>query len=167
MKSSSGCAKSWKGLQENLEKSSSMELIKIIRDLYDLNEENRRFLCTRLVSTTSKIQDYKEIIRRGVYPDALSNERFDLRSARKAISDFKRACDDPSSVLELMVYYVEQGNQCTVDYGDIDEHFYSSIESMFDATCDNTEVRKCLKDRTAVCVSTKHQGLFIKIRGHN
>jgi hypothetical protein len=121
------------GFAKESKKSNSNELLKIIRDLYDLNEENRRFLCTRLVSATSKLQDYKEIIRRGVYPDALSNERFDLKSARKAISDFKKACDDPNNVLELMVHYVEQGNQCTVDYGDIDEHFYSSLESMFDA----------------------------------
>jgi len=33
--------------------------------------------------------------------------------------------------LELMIYYLEQGNQFTVDYGDIDEPFYSSLESMF------------------------------------
>jgi hypothetical protein len=30
-----------------------------------------------------------------------------------------------------MVYFVERGNQFTVDFGDIDEGFYSSLESMF------------------------------------
>ena len=31
-----------------------------------------------------------------------------------------------------MVHYLETGNQFTVDYGDIDEQFYSSLESMFE-----------------------------------
>lgn len=31
-----------------------------------------------------------------------------------------------------MVFYIECGNQLTVDCGDIDEQFYSSLESMFD-----------------------------------
>ena len=30
-----------------------------------------------------------------------------------------------------MVYYVECGTQCTVDFGDIDAWFYESLESMF------------------------------------
>ena len=30
-----------------------------------------------------------------------------------------------------MVHYLESGNQFTVDIGDIDERFYSSLESMF------------------------------------
>ena len=31
-----------------------------------------------------------------------------------------------------MFHYVEMGNQFTLDLGDIDEQFYSSLESMFD-----------------------------------
>jgi hypothetical protein len=38
---------------------------------------------------------------------------------------------DPLGELELMVYYVECGNQLTRDFGDIDGPFYSSIISMF------------------------------------
>ena len=30
-----------------------------------------------------------------------------------------------------MVHYLETGNQFTVEFGDIDEQFYSSLESMF------------------------------------
>ncbi|MHC4560239.1 MAG: hypothetical protein ACYS80_23395 [Planctomycetota bacterium] len=52
--------------------------------------------------------------------------------AKKAVSDFKKATNDPISILELMVYDVECGTQCTLDYGDIDEHFYYSLELMFD-----------------------------------
>jgi len=34
-------------------------------------------------------------------------------------------------MLELMVYYVECGNEFTLTYGDIDEPFYNSLVSMF------------------------------------
>ena len=30
-----------------------------------------------------------------------------------------------------MIYYMEMGNQFTIDYGDIDEQFYLGLESMF------------------------------------
>ncbi len=31
-----------------------------------------------------------------------------------------------------MIYYVEQGVICTNNYGDIDENFYGSLESMYE-----------------------------------
>ena len=54
-----------------------------------------------------------------------------MSRGRKAISDYKKATHDPVGTLELMVYYVECGNQFTVDYGDIDEAFYESLDAMF------------------------------------
>jgi hypothetical protein len=55
----------------------------------------------------------------------------ELSRGRKAISDYKKATDDPIGTLDLMVYYVERGTRFTVDYGDIDAWFYESLESMF------------------------------------
>ena len=63
----------------------------------------------------------------------MSNQEFDLKTARAAINDYKKATNDQLGTLELMVYYIESANDCTLDYGDIDERFYSSIESMMDA----------------------------------
>jgi len=54
------------------------------------------------------------------------------------------------------VYYVECGNQFTVDYGDIDEGFYESLESMFTQvvktlqTSDETTVERFLPRLKAV-----------------
>ena len=39
---------------------------------------------------------------------------------------------DPKGILELMTCYVECGNDFTCEYGDIDEKFYYSLESMFE-----------------------------------
>lgn len=35
------------------------------------------------------------------------------------------------AVVDLMIFYVEQGVICTNKYGDIDENFYSSLESVY------------------------------------
>ena len=50
---------------------------------------------------------------------------------RKAISDYQKATHDALGTLDLMTYYVECGTQFTVDYGDIDEGFYESLDAMF------------------------------------
>ncbi len=50
---------------------------------------------------------------------------------KKAIADYFKATKDKIGQLELMVHYLETGNQFTVEFGDIDEQFYSSLESMF------------------------------------
>jgi len=78
-----------------------------------------------------QIKPYKEIIEQSLYPDPMSNDPISLFNGRRAISRYKKAVGDANGILELMVYYVECGNQLTVDYGDIDEKFYDSLESMF------------------------------------
>lgn len=53
-----------------------------------------------------------------------------LSEARKAIRDYGRATGNIPGVAELMMIYVENGAQFTCQYGDIDERFYSSVESV-------------------------------------
>ncbi len=62
----------------------------------------------------------------------MENEPLRLGTARKAISEYKKAVGDPIGVLELSIYFIEAGHRFTLDFGDIDEQFYDSLESMFD-----------------------------------
>ncbi len=63
-----------------------------------------------------------------------------------------------------MLHYQEQGNQFTVDYGDIDEQFHAGLESMFagilsalDKESANTQER--FVPRLAVVVdAARHMG---------
>lgn len=55
-----------------------------------------------------------------------------LSTGKAAISAYKKTINDTEGLLELMVFYVECGNKFTVDYGDIDEQCYYSIETMFE-----------------------------------
>lgn len=89
--------------------------------------------------STANLKPYQKTIQEALYPDVIHGEDLDLEMGRKAINDYKKATNDPLGTLEVMVYYVECGNQFTVDYGDIDEEFYVSVDQMF------TEVVKTLQ----------------------
>ena len=122
----------WAKIKTRLEKQSRKDLLNQLKDIYELDDKNSRFLEARFLTTKSSLAPYKKIISRALYPDVFDHETVSLATARKAISDFKKASGDITGLLELMVFYVEQGNDFTLEYGDMDEQFYSSLESMFD-----------------------------------
>jgi hypothetical protein len=121
----------WKDVKTILAQQSAPELLQLIRDLYALRPENKEFIRARFLSTEETLQPYKTIIQESLYPEGTYDEPIQLARARKAISDYKKATKNARGTLELMVYYVECGTQCTVDFGDIDAWFYESLESMF------------------------------------
>ena len=125
-------APTWTSVKPILSGKKNAELLKLIADLYALNEENKRFVTTRYSVGSNSIESYKEIISESLYPDVCENKPIKLSAGKKAISDYFKATKDKNGQLELMVYYLETCNQFTLDYGDINESFYSSLESMLD-----------------------------------
>ena len=109
-----------------------MMLATLVLDLCDVSEENRAFVDARLGVAKEPLTPYKQRIDEALYPDVFSNKPIRIAMARKAITEYNRAAGDLRGLLELMIYYVERGTAFTADYGDIDEGFYSSIESMYD-----------------------------------
>ncbi len=125
-------APKWASIKSILSGKKNTELLKLISDLYALSEENRRFVTSRYSVGFSNIQPYKKLISESLYPDVCENEPIKLAVGKKSISDYFKATKDKVGKLELMVYYLEVGNKFTLDYGDINESFYSSLESMLD-----------------------------------
>jgi hypothetical protein len=107
-------------------------LAKLVLDLCELNAENRAFVETRLALSRDRLESYKQRIDEALYPDAFSRKPIRIAEARRAVADYNKAAGDQDGLLELMIFYVERGTACTADYGDIDEQFYSSLESMYD-----------------------------------
>jgi hypothetical protein len=103
----------------------------LARDLYSLNQENKAFLDARYLAPGSRLGPYENIIDEAVYPDVYKNKPIQVAVAKRAIAQYAKATGDEAGTLELMVHFVECGNQFTVDFGDIDEAFYSALESMF------------------------------------
>lgn len=119
----------WNEVRAALAVRRPAELLEAVRDLYGLSQENRDFLSARFMTSASRLEPYKETIDGAIYP--AMNEPIRISAARRAISQYTKATGDQAGTLELMVYFVERGNAFTVDVGDIDEGFYSSLESMF------------------------------------
>ena len=125
-------ASSWQDIKKTIKEFDNASLLQIIADLYKLNKNNQHFLHARFAQSTDMLLPYKAIIRRAVCPEVERNQDLRLSDGRRAIRDYKKASGNAEGLLELMVYYVECGNEFTLSYGDIDESFYYSVESVFD-----------------------------------
>lgn len=129
----------WKNVKTVLAGKSNAEILKLVSDLYALNEANKSFIHSRYSIGTNLLEPYKEIISGALYPDIIQNQPIRFSVGKKAISDYFKATKNEIGQIELMIYYVEMGNQFTINYGDIDEQFYSSLESMFNRILSNIE----------------------------
>jgi len=122
----------WSQVKTILTQQNANELIKLTGDLYRLSKENRAFIESRFLSNSETLGHYKEIVAAAVYPDIFKDKPVQLAKGRKAISDYRKATNDAVGTVELMVHYLEQGNDFTAEYGDIDAGFYRSLCSMLD-----------------------------------
>jgi len=123
--------KGWNEVAKAISEKNPKEMVKLIKDLYSLSHENRNFVNARCLSGSEQLNPYKAIIEKSLYPDVYEKQTINLSAGKKAISDYKKAIGDLVGTLELMVFYVECGNNFTIDFGDICDSFYSSLESMF------------------------------------
>jgi hypothetical protein len=68
-----------------------------------------------------------------------------LKIAKKAISEYKKVGKTDVGSIDIMLFYVEQGVKFTLAYGDIDEPFYISMESMYEKAIEEI-IKYGLKD---------------------
>ncbi|MHC1744025.1 MAG: hypothetical protein AB9873_13470 [Syntrophobacteraceae bacterium] len=124
---------SWSEIKAGLQDVNEKGLTKIIRDLYQLSKENQIFLASRMGIGDQDVmlEPYRRAIRRQFNPNR-GFPKLNMAAARKVLTDFKRVNFRLEAMAELLVYYVEQGVACTLQYGDIHERFYSNLSSAFD-----------------------------------
>lgn len=125
---------SWTNVKNVLVTKEPVELLMLIKDLYALNKNNKTFIEARYQVSNDVLEPYKKIISDALYPDVYKNKTVSLSAGRKAISDYKKAVNDPAGTIELMVHYLDMGNQFTLDYGDMYYEFYDSLVSMLEST---------------------------------
>jgi len=125
--------KKWSTIKGTLKDVSRAGLLGLVADMYKLNADNKRFLHTRFDENLDPLQEYKDIISKNIAPDDYDywNRTISSSKARRAISDYKKALGKPEGLLELMIYFCECGTNFTIEMGDIDEAFYSSLNSMY------------------------------------
>jgi len=115
-------------LKKTLELFDKKELIRLVFELAKLRKDNMAWLETKLQGSehlSESVEYYKKKIL-GSFEG-----RINLKDAKKAISDFKKASNDRESLIDLMLLYVEKGTEITISYGDMYEQFYYSLECMY------------------------------------
>lgn len=126
----------WSTIKKGLAGYDRTALIGLLSDMYALSSQNKSFLSARCLPGTDALKPYLKIIDEALYPDILRNKPVKIARAKKAINDYKKASGDSKGILELMVFFVETGTEFTVNFGDIDEDFYLSLERMFGQALD-------------------------------
>ena len=121
----------WLKAKQELLKLEKSKLVALIGELYHKNNSVRTYLDLLGNPDFNLLHlKHKRIVKRAF--DAMKHTRPDLKAAKKSIADYKKLGAPSEYLADLMLYYVECGVEFTVNFGDIDEPFYSSIEKIFD-----------------------------------
>jgi len=122
----------WIDVKRSVKDIENSNLIELLKDLYELSDENKNFLHARFLAGSSSLSKYKKIISDSLYPDIFDEkDDFNFGKANKAIEAYAKATNDSEGIADLMIYYVECGNKFTLDYGDINEAFYDALVKMY------------------------------------
>ena len=131
-----------KQLKKELMQLQQNELIELVTNLYKKSKKveeivNAKFIGKDYVSEL--LEDYKGKMYDIFFPNKLTTLP-SLKAAKKLISDFK-VVGDEIAVLDLMLYYVECGNDFTNTFGDINESFYDSLCSVYEKFVDRLNLQ--------------------------
>ena len=124
----------WPKLKRQLLQYDPVKLLELIADLHSLSADNKRFIEAKVINNDNAVEKYRAVISKSINTDAPWEkiQQLDLKAAKKAISEYKKATGNIENIIDLMIYYVERGTQCACDFGDVNENFYCSLELMFD-----------------------------------
>ncbi len=119
-------------VKKELKKLDKDKLIELVADLYKKNKSVKEFLDFYANPNESELFDtYRDKVYEAFYPKR--GYHYKLKEGKQAISNFKKLGVSADLLADLMLFYVETGVKFTNDFGDIDEGFYSSMETTYDA----------------------------------
>jgi Family of unknown function (DUF6155) len=122
-------------LKQHLKNCSQAELIADIAELFKKFPAVKDYYQIKLYPEADKeiIDKYKKIIQNQFFPSR-GYGKAKISVAEKAISDYKKICKTEAGLIDMMLFYVEQGVKFTNAYGDINEDFYVSMEDTYEET---------------------------------
>ncbi len=82
---------------------------------------------------SSVLDEYKARVTKAMLPKSTHGEP-KVQVARQLISEYRKISVSESSLIDLMLVYVECGVEFLHNLGDYKESFYDSLQSMFEAT---------------------------------
>ena len=149
----------WSAVKSAVIKLSHDDLLSLVADLYRLSKPNQAFLHARYADAEAAMEDCKKIISDCLYPDMQRDRPLQVAKAKKAVADFCKAVAEPMRHAELMVFFLEQGNAFTVEYGDVDAGFYNALLTMARRATETIsvlphELQQAFRDRFAEVVQS-------------
>jgi len=121
----------WTAVRQHLNTWDKRALLALVKDFYEAAAVNRDFIQARRRAEENGgeiLERYRGKVVEQFFP-ARGFGRLKQGEARKAIRDYRKATGNIPGTTELLMNYVEDGTRFTQEYGDIDERFYSSVES--------------------------------------
>ena len=120
-------------LKKKLNAKGKEDLIKDILDLFKKNQFVKDYYISQESDNSNSpiFLKQKGIIENEFFPER-GDGKARLSVAKKAISEFKKLSSNKVLIADLMIFYVEVGVRYTNEYGDINENFYFSMESMYE-----------------------------------
>ncbi len=120
-------------LKRRLQSLPKERVIEIILELYDARKEAKDYLEFYLApDSNAELEKCKETIRQEFFPTRGFSEKPSFAKCRKVISDFQKLKPEPTCIADLMLFYIEQGCEYTVTFGDMWEQYYITLENNFD-----------------------------------
>ena len=119
-------------LKQYLKKISQEESIADITELFKRFPSVKEYYQIKLYPQAEKevLAKYKKMIEDEFFPTrGFGKARLSI--TKKAIFDYRKVCHNEVDIIDIMLFYVEQGVRFKLAYGDIDEAFYASMEGMY------------------------------------
>lgn len=125
---------SWPRIRKALELLDGPALVSVLKELYDLSSANKVVLA-RHFDPAGTEDIMAPAVRRDIeraFNPSRGLPTFKTGPARKALREYTKAASAQDAI-EMELYYVEKGIEGTNAYGDIDEAFYTSVESVWES----------------------------------
>ena len=151
----------WSDVKRRLAEFDRAELHGLVQDMYAASRDNQAFLHTRFGLGGDVLAPYKATIDRWLWPDVIKNQSTSVATAKRAVSDYKKASGQPEGLAELMVYYCERAAGFSDEYGLQDEGYFNALVSMFAQALKvlvtlKVEQREAMLDRLDTVRSKSH-----------
>jgi hypothetical protein len=110
-------------------------VVALVKELYDLSEENRRFLHARLLPQHigETVEQAKRTLRRMLSANTAFNGHFQHIEVKRFIDRFAKGCDDPAALGDLLLTDLEAGCATMGEIGDYPEmvdHVYATLQRL-------------------------------------
>jgi hypothetical protein len=109
------------------------DLVTLITDIAKGCPQAKEFLTVKFAdkeNINDILESNKQIVKNEFFPKR-GFGKLNLRVAKKAISDFKKINPDIIMIVDIMLFYVENCVEFTAEFGDINENFFISAETMY------------------------------------